>query len=169
MTADRIPNRDDDSRHELAEPIDPPRPILPVDVPTAAPDPATDAPCIAGDHYPNADGTACAYCGLPAESIAPDPVTLYTFAYWSDDATHERELAQEARAGGRAVLRYYADMRGAWRGSGWTISLRPSHDHVLDPLDAEYQRTYRARRDAGWSGFTRPHWPIMRAAPELAR
>lgn len=29
-------------------------------------------PCIAGDHYPNDGGTACYYCGLPAEIVAPD-------------------------------------------------------------------------------------------------
>lgn len=29
----------------------------------------TPAPCLAGEHYPNDAGTACYYCGLPAESI----------------------------------------------------------------------------------------------------
>lgn len=40
----------------------------------------TDPPCIAGDHYPNADGTACFYCGLPAEVVAPDELA----AAWAD-------------------------------------------------------------------------------------
>lgn len=33
--------------------------------------PDTDAPCIAGDHYPTDDGAACRYCGLPAEIVSP--------------------------------------------------------------------------------------------------
>lgn len=28
-----------------------------------------EPPCIAGACYPNDDGTACAYCGLPAEPV----------------------------------------------------------------------------------------------------
>ena len=34
--------------------------------------PDDDAPCIAGEHYPNEAGTACYYCGLPAERVSPD-------------------------------------------------------------------------------------------------
>lgn len=120
------------------------------------------APCIAGDHWPNDAGTACAYCGLPAvQSVGPDPVALYAFTYHSADAIAERDAAQQARAGGRAILRYYAVTTRPYR--PWTIAVVPSHDHALDPLDAEYARTYRARRDAG-SNYTRPHWPVMRAA-----
>lgn len=32
----------------------------------------TEPPCIAGNHYPNDAGTACYYCGLPAETMTPD-------------------------------------------------------------------------------------------------
>lgn len=43
----------------------------------------TDPPCIAGDHYPNDAGTACYYCGLPAEIVAPDELA----AAWAIVAT----------------------------------------------------------------------------------
>jgi len=56
----------------------------------------TEPPCIAGDHYPNADGTACHYCGLAAEIVAPDEL----MAAWSElvatsTAEDERDRAAD--------------------------------------------------------------------------
>lgn len=41
--------------------------MIPLDVGPAGHSP--EPPCIAGEHYPNDDGTACAYCGLPAVTM----------------------------------------------------------------------------------------------------
>jgi|GEM_PF-7072867 len=56
----------------------------------------TEPPCIAGDHYPNDDGTACHYCGLAAEIVAPDEL----MAAWSElvatsTAEDERDRAAD--------------------------------------------------------------------------
>lgn len=112
-------------------------------------------PCIAGACYPNDDGTACAYCGLPAEPVTPaelaDALTIET----------ERTAAQIARAGGRQILQDYRDMT-----RGRSYSIHVAHwPGLLDTNCAQYARANRADRDAG-ANYTRPHWPIMRAAQD---
>lgn len=117
--------RDHDAEHHAGRTVPPapartdpaPRVSLPVDV--------VPGPCIAGDHFPNDDGTACAYCGLPAEPATADPVTLYALAYWAADAVAERDraailprLARNDRAGRR--MGYQLMHPGAYPPAGAT-------------------------------------------------
>lgn len=113
-------------------------------------DTIANQPCIAGACEPNDDGSACAYCGLPAVPVDPDELA---------DALSielDRERAQLARAGGRRVLMDYRNMT---RGRSWDISLAPTSG-PLDMPSARYARRCRAERDAGLN-VTRSHWPIM--------
>jgi hypothetical protein len=66
-----------------------------------APEPNTEPPCIAGDHYPNDAGDACYYCGLPAEP--GDPQELAEALYYTLQLAQDRDRWSEALAGGAAA------------------------------------------------------------------
>ena len=63
----------------------------------------TEPPCIAGDHEPNDTGTACYYCGLPAEPV--DPQELAEALYFALQLSQDRDRWSEALAGGDAARR----------------------------------------------------------------
>lgn len=63
----------------------------------------TPAPCIAGDHEPNDAGTACYYCGLPAEPV--DPQEAAEALYCAFVNHQDRDRWSEALAGAAVIAR----------------------------------------------------------------
>lgn len=107
---------------------------------------AADAPCIAGDHFPNDDGTACAYCGLPAETVAPDELGR---ELWAAHTAIAHELAERNAAAWTATLRLARDDR-AGRVIRWLLTSRPD-DYTEPRLLAEARSAEPPEeRRAGW-------------------
>lgn len=86
-----------------------------------------DAPCIAGEHYPNDAGTACYYCGLPAEIVAPDELA----AAWSDLVA--QNAAEDARDRWPAIIRAARADRDAR-----SAAYRDMHPGRIPPADATF-------------------------------
>ena len=101
----------------------------------------TEPPCIAGDHEPNDAGTACRYCGLPAEP--GDPQELAEALYFALQLSQDRDRWSEALAGGAVTARTRAD--ALYQPAGWHPA--PDMPAQLAAL-ARWHRADRIERDA---------------------
>lgn len=119
-----------------------------------------EPPCIAGACYPNDDGTACAYCGLPAEPVDPQEAAEALYAAFLD--TIERERAQEARAG--RYIQTVGPLYGAKSGRALNLDTPSDRERRYDRMDSAYHRATRASRDFALHSLIRLVWPIMAAA-----